>query len=276
MRRAAQSNRRLGDKPVRPRSGRGLPALALPALLCPLFATADEDLQTKLANPVSELVTLPLQFTTTLKHGSLAKPQHTLNVQPVYPLSFGSWKLINRLIAPIVSTPALTPGEDRKNGLGNITYEGFFSPASTGGLVWAVGPILQLRTATDDRLGSGKWSAGPAAMVLTQTGPWSAGVLVTQLWSFAGDDLRPKVNQTQFQPILNYRLGPVHTLAYTGTVSANWAEDRSSQRWTVPIGITHSTLTKPAGFVPGNYIIGAPATTSSGRTTLAPGSCVSR
>jgi hypothetical protein len=126
--------------------------LVVAMMLAPLCAAAADDddaLQKKLANPVSDLVTLPMQFTTTLHTGPNELPQHTLNIQPVYPTQLGGgWSLIHRLIVPVLSDPAVAPGQDRKNGLGDIVYEGFFSPAASGGLIWGAGPILQMRTAT--------------------------------------------------------------------------------------------------------------------------------
>ena len=244
-----------------PQIHRKLGALVVgaPMLLSPLCANAAEDdeaLQKKLANPVSDLVTVPLQFTTTLHAGLNELPQHTLNIQPVYPTQIGGgWSLIHRLIVPVLSTPAAAPGQERKNGLGDIVYEGFFSPAPAGGLVWGAGPILQMRTASDDRLGTGKWSVGPAVVALQQEGRWSLGALVTQLWSFAGADNRENVSQMQIQPIVNYRLSAQHAIAYTGTIVADWKRD-SGNRWTVPLGATYSILTKPLGFVPVNYIVG--------------------
>jgi len=230
-----------------------------PMLLAPLCAGAAEDdeaLQKKLANPVSDLVTVPLQFTTTLHVGPNELPQHTLNIQPVYPMQIGGgWSLIHRLIVPVLSNPAAAPGQDRKNGLGDIVYEGFLSPAPKGGFIWGAGPILQMRTASDEHLGSGKWSIGPAVVALQQEGRWSLGALVTQVWSFAGAEDRGNVSQMQIQPIINYRLSAQHAIAYSGTIVADWKAD-SSNRWTVPLGATYSILTKPAGFVPVNYIIG--------------------
>ena len=37
----------------------------------------DDELQKKLANPISDLITIPFQHTTTLRAGPLDKPQHT-------------------------------------------------------------------------------------------------------------------------------------------------------------------------------------------------------
>ena len=219
-------------------------------------ARADEELQKKLANPVSDLITVPVQLTTTGDVGPERRPQHVLNVQPVYPMRLSSeWSWIHRLIMPLLSNPAFAPDEERKRGVGDIVYEGFLSPTPRGGLIWGVGPIVQAPTASDDRLGSGKWAAGPAVVALQQEGRWSVGALVTQVWSFAGDDDRARISQMQIQPIVNYRLSGEHSIAYAGTILVDWKQ-HDDDRWTVPLGATWSALTKPAGFVPVNYVIG--------------------
>ena len=52
-----------------------------------------------------------------------------------------------------------------ENGLSDITYQGFLSPANPGALIWGAGATLQLPTASNDLLGQGKYQAGPAAML---------------------------------------------------------------------------------------------------------------
>lgn len=219
-------------------------------------AMADDELQKKLANPVADIVTLPLQYTGTFNTGPLEGLQHMLNIQPVYPMPLGSdVSMINRLIVPIVSQPAFASDQDRITGLGDISYEIFFSPARPGKIIWGAGPTVSMNTATDGVLGSGKWSAGPAVVMMVQPGRWSVGALVTQVWSFAGGDERPDVSQAQFQPILSYRLSPIHSIGYAGIIVANWKQ-HGGERWTVPLGLTWSWLIKPKGFVPVNFIVG--------------------
>jgi hypothetical protein len=235
-------------------------ALLLLATVLPVAfaADSDEELAKKLTNPVADLISVPFQYTGTANSGPLEKPQHTLNIQPVYPTKLGAeWNLINRAIVPLLSNPGFVTGEDRENGLGDVVYEGFFSPTPRPGApIWGVGPIVQLPTATDDRLGSGKWATGPTAVLLVQPGKWTVGALASQLWSFAGDSDRSDVNQFQIQPILSYRLSPTHSIAYAGTLVANWKED-SDNRWTVPLGATYSILTRPSWIAtPVNYIFG--------------------
>ena len=237
-------------------------SFAAASALVPLLASAatgDEELQKQLANPVADLVTFPIQYTATAHVGPFEKPLHALNLQPVYPTRLGAdWNLINRVILPLISTPAAAPGEGREHGIGDVVYEGFFSPAANpGGLIWGVGPAVQLRTASDPRLGSGKWAAGPTMVAIVQPGKWTAGALVTQLWSFAGAGNRPDMNQLQLQPIFSYRLSPQHSIGYLGIFTANW-DQPSGQRWTVPIGATYSILARPSWVsTPVNFIIGA-------------------
>jgi len=237
----------------------------LAAAVTALAATAgwaqdsDSDLQKKLANPIADIVTLPFQWNTNLGANQFGKPQQVLNIQPVYPTSLGGgWSLINRAIVPVISQPAFLPDQGRTNGLGDITYEGFIAPPpGANGLIWGVGPIAVLNTATSDVLGQGKFSLGPAAVALWQSPAWTIGALATQVWSVAGDSDRSNVNAFSLQPIVSYRLDSTQSIGYIGTMTANWDEKRSSQRWTVPLGVSYSLLVRPEGFVPMNFVIGA-------------------
>ena len=81
----------------------------------------------------------------------------------------------------------------------------FLTPAHNTGLTWGAGPALLFPTAISNELGTDKWSAGPTgALVYSRSEiPWFAGLLVTQLWSFAGAP-RTAVNQTSTEVDLSY------------------------------------------------------------------------
>jgi len=102
-------------------------------------------------------------------------------------------------------------------------------------VIWGIGPSITFPTATDKKLGSEKWSAGPAAVVLITPKPWVAGVLARQLWSFAGDSDREDVSQFLLQPFVNYNLDDGWYLVSAPIVTANWEAD-SDDRWVVPVG----------------------------------------
>ena len=203
-------------------------------------APSVEDLRAKTQNPVGAMYSLPFKFS--FDYGAPNGEATFLNIQPVIPVTVGNWNLINRVIAPIAHVPGFisgtpeipsgTPG-DGATGLGDINYSVFVSPAKAGKVIWGVGPSLMMPTATDDQLGSDKWSAGPTVVVLTQPKPWSLGVLARQLWSFSGDDERTDVNQFLLQPFVNYNLDKGWYLITDMIMTANWKAD---QRWTVPLG----------------------------------------
>jgi hypothetical protein len=235
--------------------------IAVGGFICRAFvpgdalASDDSELQKKLANPVADIVTVPFQYTGTANVGPGKQWQHALNVQPVYPLKLNrDWTLINRAIVPFLSNP--NPGSgDRVGGIGDITYEGFLTPARpAGGWIWGAGAQVALRTATDDVLGQGKYAAGPALILLHQQEKLTVGALVSQIWSFAGDDRRAAVSNFQLQPAISYRLDSKNSLGYAGIITSNWHAD-SGQRWTVPLGLTWSRLSR-VGDTPVNYVLG--------------------
>jgi hypothetical protein len=185
-------------------------------------------------NPVASLISLPLQnnFLFQEDTGDLL---YNLNVQPVIPFSLNEeWNLITRTIFPFFALESAPSGFDSV-GLGDINTSLFLSPANSRGLIWGVGPILSFPTATDDLFGSGKWSAGPAAVALTMQGRWVFGALANNVWSYAGDGDRRSVNAFLVQPFINYNLDAGWFLTSSPVITSNWKAD-SDERWTVPIG----------------------------------------
>ena len=84
-------------------------------------------------------------------------------------------------------------------------YVGLFSPyegikhENGATSAWGVGFDLGMPTASEDIPGSGKWSAGPAALGAYLGPKWKLGALVQQYWDFAGDSDRADVNLTKLQ-----------------------------------------------------------------------------
>jgi len=111
----------------------------------------------------------------------------------------------------------------------------FFSPAKSGQVIWGVGPILQFPTATDEVLGTRKWAAGPTLVALTMQGPWVAGGIVNQVWSYAGNDDRDKVSAFLFQYFINYNFKGGLYLTSSPIITANWEAD-SGNKWVIPFG----------------------------------------
>jgi hypothetical protein len=213
-----------------------------------------EDLAKKLSNPISNLVSVPFQFNWEQNVGPGEQTRFVLNVQPVMPFAVNpEWNMIARVIVPLVSQPALVDGSAPAFGASDILASFFFSPSRPSSFTWGVGPVISLPSTGEPTLGTGKWSAGPTAVVLKQTGPWTAGALWNQLWSFSGDTNRGDVSQMFFQPFLAYT-GKNHvTYTFQSEMTANWKAD--DDKWSVPLNVTVSKLST-FGVFPASYQIG--------------------
>ena len=70
-------------------------------------AESESDLAKKAQNPVSDLISLPLQNNFDFGIGPKNGVRYTLNIQPIYPAKLGdNWNLINRPIVPLKYEPS--------------------------------------------------------------------------------------------------------------------------------------------------------------------------
>jgi len=198
--------------------------------------TDADELRMAAQNPMAELISFPIQNNTNFNFGPLEKTQNVTNIQPVIPFKLNDdWLLISRTIVPLINQPEFFKGQDSKFGLGDINQSLFLGPSRPDKFIWGVGPIFLFPTASDERLGTEKWGAGPAAVVLTMRAPWVFGILGQNIWSFAGDGDRDDVNQMLVQYFVNYNLPNGWYLTSSPIITANWEAD-SDNTWTVPFG----------------------------------------
>src|SRR5215813_1320778 len=218
----------------------------------------DAELQKATQNPVASLISVPLQNNTNFAVGPFDRTQNVLNIQPVIPIEASeNWNLIIRWIAPIVwqpapgttnlevfgieaNTPAYLAAQNVQAnacvfGFGDMTPTFFLSPSKPHKLIWGVGPVFVLPTATHKVLGQGKLSMGPSVVALVQPGPWTLGALVNNAWSVAGPSDRSVVNQMTLQYFINYNLKKGWYISSAPIVTANWRASAGNV-WTVPVG----------------------------------------
>jgi len=128
----------------------------------------------------------------------------TLN--PLIPFSLNDdWSLIVRTAVPMTYAESPASGVRTKTGLGDISQTFYVSPKkSVGHWIWGAGPTFLFPSASEHGLGAEKWAAGPAMGILQQHNGWTYGVLISQLWSVAGESSRSSVNGTTIAPFVSY------------------------------------------------------------------------
>ncbi|MFL6354500.1 MAG: neuromedin U [Bryobacteraceae bacterium] len=215
------------------------------------------DLAKAVQNPVASLISVPVQNLTDFNVGPYKRDRNTvLQFQPVIPFQLGAnWNLITRIIIPVISQPDITQAHTGTFGLSDTNPSFFLSPAKTGTLIWGAGPTFLVPTATDNSLGTGKFSVGPTVVALLQPGKWTLGILVNNLFSVAGPKGRPDVNVMTTQYFINYNLNKGCYLTSQPIVSANWNAP-SGNVWLVPFGGGIGRIMR-LGFQPVNVAVQA-------------------
>ena len=191
-----------------------------------------EELAQTAANPIADLVSLPLQFNNDFGLGPYDRSASVLNVQPVVPLAGG--KVVTRTIFPFVWLPDITAESGNlSSGLSDIVFTAFYVPSS-GSTMWGVGPVLEFPSGGPER-GSQKWSAGLSGVALAQPGNWTLGVLANNVWSYAGDEDRADVNKGLLQYFIVYQLGGGWYANSAPIITVDW-KAAEGQKWKIPFG----------------------------------------
>jgi hypothetical protein len=157
-------------------------------------------------------------------------------------------------IAPTIPPPGMGPPSPppgvlpidilggRTSGFGDMIYLGLASPKE--GIkhgegqtsVWGVGFGQTFPSASDDLLGSGKWSAGPSALYAYLGRKWKLGALLQTYFSYAGDSARNDVTTMNLQLFYYYSVTPTLSIGAGPNIIADFEADDGDQ-WTVPLGI---------------------------------------
>lgn len=195
-------------------------------------------------NPVGNIAIIPFQNNFNYGVGPYTRFQYNLNIQPVVPFMLSrNMTLIARTIIPVINQPSFAPppicastyGCGSTFGLGDVQEQLFFAPKTQpGALIWGVGPIFQVPSASPGTLGAGKWAVGPNIVALIMPGKIVAGILASQIWSFAGQVNRPDISAALFQPFFNYNLKDGWAISTSPIVTANWTS--AQNKWAVPLG----------------------------------------
>lgn len=157
------------------------------------------------------------------------------------PFSVKDTNWLLRASLPVNSFPT-PPDGDTETGLGDLNlFASYLFDTGNPAISVGFGPQLTAPSATEDALGSEKWSAGLVNVVFNATSPkFQYGYLLSWQHSFDGEDDRADVNVGAFQPFAFYQLGGGHYLRGAPI----WVYNFENENYSVPLGVGYGKVVK--------------------------------
>ena len=167
------------------------------------------DIAKKLANPIANMISVPLQYEFSRGVGrNQGGSEQTLLFQPVMPFDLGGGDIF--IVRPIVAgarevSVQTAPGQTFSGyGIASVTLESFYAPNTNSSWIWGIGPYAQSPSGNSGKFGSQQTGAGVTAVVLNRDGPWTYGLLGYQSWNAGGNPTFGTQNNLYGQPFVAY------------------------------------------------------------------------
>jgi hypothetical protein len=169
--------------------------------------------------------------------GELTAPEEDANqfwARFAKPFSIGATNWLMRASLPVNTYP-VGPNFDNKTGLGDFNaFAAYLIDTGNPALSVGVGPQITAPTASEDELGSERWSLGLVHTLFDASSPKiQYGYLLSWQASVSGPDDRDDVNLGAFQPFVFYQLGKGTYLRSTAVMAYDFEHDGYS----VPVGL---------------------------------------
>jgi hypothetical protein len=201
------------------------------------YASAAEngaDAAAQANNPLANMTAFNMQqyFIGELTESDQSANQFWLRYAKPFAISETNWLL--RASLPINSYPVGANGAT-KNGLGDFNlFAAYLIDTGDPAISFGLGPQLTAPTATNDHLGTEKWSGGLANVLFSaKSKVFQYGYLLTWQASFAGKSDASDVNTAAFQPFAFYQLGGGTYLR----AAPIWVYSLETGNYSVPLGI---------------------------------------
>jgi len=202
----------------------------------------DHNLATAAANPLANMISLPIQNNFNFNYGPNEKFQYNVNLQPVLPYRLNkNMNMINRVIIPISVNPA--GSGDAVAGIGNTTWSMWVVPKpidiSKGwNLTWGAGPALSIPTASHPELGGGPFGIGATALAVFGSKQIVGGFLIGFLDSYINDDLSSIFSQY----FITWNIKKGWFINTSPNISGN-LNAPDGEKWIFPVGIGGGKVT---------------------------------
>ena len=190
-----------------------------------------QSLAEQATDPTSPLVQLRFENSFIPESFDSSGYANTAEIQPVIPWKAPWGQLM--ITRPTIPFPLIADPDGSVNGtsgMGDIDLLHLFINNKKWGAT-GLGFNISFPTATDERLGSGKWEAGPAAVLVYKGIPkWQLGGLVYNNWSFdTNRHGKENVNKMYTQWIATYHFKPGWYVGWGDLpMSFNWKNGKQN------------------------------------------------
>ena len=213
------------------------------SLAAPKPAVDSVDIAKKLANPIADMISVPLQYEFSRGVGkNQGGSEQTLLFQPVAPFNLGGGDtfIVRPIVAGVREVSVQAPNGQAFSGYGiaSVTLESFYAPNTNSSWIWGIGPYAQSPSGNSGKFGSQQTGAGVTAVVLNRDGPWTYGALAYQSWSMGGNPTYGTQNNLYGQPFVAYTNKQAWT--YTANMEAQYNYD--ARRTSNPLYVGVSKL----------------------------------
>ena len=201
-----------------------------------------EEIAAELANPNTPMASLNLKLQYRTFDGALpgasSQSSTTLLFQPSFPFSLDNGDVVFfRPAIPVqldFSFPDASPsGFGSESGIGDIAFDLAYGRTTKTGMLFAGGIIASLPTATDDALGTDRYTLGPEFMVGKLTKKYVLGIFPNHQWDVGGSGNK-EINLTTIQVFGTYLPGGGWNYGSSPIISY----DHVAHQWTLPINFS--------------------------------------
>lgn len=202
-----------------------------------------QDVAAELANPLAPITSLAAQVRAESGVGPSNDTNRQVRLQPSFFKPFeGDSALLVRSIVPL----KVNDWPVDESGLGDVSLIPYYVPNTRSAAFVGYGAAFGLDTASEDSLGSGRTTAGPAVLFAATGDPITWGGLVQHVWSVDDSERRGDVDVTTVQPFVTRLLGDGWAATLSSEVAYNW-EAASDDAWTVPLQVGASKVVSLGG-----------------------------
>jgi hypothetical protein len=228
----------------------GQAAQADPGVTNPSSTTGSTNLTNQANNPVTPLPEILVQnYLMPAPQGYDGRLVDEQLLRFYWPFMISGVQNIFRIYQPIYTKPLFPNG--RNAGLGDTTV---FDLAlhKVEKFTLSAGPLLVIPAASHNNMGDGKWQAGIAGGVITETSWGLLGTIITYSHSFSGyGSERPPTQIVGVQPLAHYNFNKGYYLRSSGI----WNIDYGDHTSVIPIGFGAGKVTRlRSGIVTNVYI----------------------